>query len=179
MSGVVQVVSEDHSGLKKAVQESLPEAVFQRCYVNFLRKARTKANRNPGEGCIQELRCIFDRPNILEARADLAVWYAKWQASQPKLCEWVEENIDEALTFLQLPRQHRRRMRSTTLMVRLNREIRRRKAVVRIFPDAARCLKLVRALCAEIHESWVQDGRYLDMKHLQERHQSEPQNLAK
>ena len=170
MNGVVQVVSEDHSGLTKAVQESLPDAVFQRCYVNFLRNARTRANRNSGEACIQGLRRIFDRPSLHEARDDFAEWLGKWQSSQPRLCEWVEENIDETLTFLQLPRQHHRRMRSTSLMVRLNREIRRRKAIAGIFPDAARCLKLVRALCAEIHESWLRDGRYLDMKYLRERH---------
>ncbi len=178
LHGVVQVVADDHSGLKKAVREVLPEAFRQRCYVHCLRNARTRLKARSGGGCIQELRWIFDRPSVGEARADLAAWLAKWQASQPKLCEWVEETIGEALSFLRLPRRHHQQMRSTNVLERLNQEIKRRTAVVRIFPDAASCLRLVRALSAEIHETWMEGGRYLDMELLRESSRAELRKLA-
>ena len=76
----------------------------------------------------------------------MAAWLEKWQASQPKLCDWVEETIEETFAFLRLPRQHHIRMRSTNMLERLNEEIKRRTKVVRIFPDARSCLRLVRAL---------------------------------
>ena len=136
--GVVQVVSDDHSGLTKAVRE--------RCCVHFLRKALAHLNRRSGDRCLEE------------ARADLAAWLSKWQESQPKLCNWVEETIEETFAFLRLPRQHHIRMRSTNMLERLNEEIKRRMKVVRIFPDARSCLRLVRALCTEIHERWMEDG---------------------
>ena len=72
LRGVVQVVSDDHSGLTKAIREVVPEAVRQRCYVHFLRNARAHLNRRPGDGCLKELRWIHDRPSVEEARADLA-----------------------------------------------------------------------------------------------------------
>ena len=178
LHGVVQVVADDHSGLKKAVREVLPEAFRQRCYVHCLRNARTRLKARSGGGCIQELRWIFDRPSVGEARADLAAWLAKWQASQPKLCEWVEETIGEALSFLRLPRRHHQQMRSTNVLERLNQEIKRRTAVVRIFPDAASCPGLVRALSAEIHETWMEGGRYLDMELLRESSRAELRKLA-
>ena len=84
----------------------------------------------------------------------MAAWLSKWQESQPKLCNWVEETF----AFLRLPRQHHLRMRSTNMLERLNEEIKRRMKVVRIFPDARSCLRLVRALCTEIHERWMEDG---------------------
>ena len=178
LDGVVQVVSDDHSGLKKAIREVLPEAVRQRCFVHYLRNARSRLGRRSDEGCLQELRWIYDRPNIEEARADLAAWLAKWQASQPKLCDWVEETIEDTFAFLRLPRQHHLRMRSTNMLERLNGEIKRRTTVVRIFPDARSCLRLVRALCAEIHESWMEDGRYLNMDLLQEQRRADLRKLA-
>ena len=176
--GVVQVVSDDHSGLTKAIREVLPEAIRQRCYVHYLRNARTRLSRRSDEDCLQELRWIYDRPTVEEARADLAAWLSKWQGSQPKLCDWVEETIEESLTFLRLPRQHHIRMRSTNMLERLNGEIRHRTSVVRIFPDARSCLRLVRALCAEIHESWMEDGRYLNMDLLQEQRRAGLRKLA-
>ena len=179
LRGGVQVVSDDHSGLTKAIREVVPEAVRQRCYVHFLRNARAHLNRRSGDGCLRELRWIYDRPSIEEARSDLAAWLSKRQESQPKLCDWVEETIEETFAFLRLPRQHHLRMRSTNMLERSDEEIKRRTKVVRIFPDARSCLRLVRALCAEIHESWMEDGvRYLDMDLLQEQRRADLRKLA-
>ena len=57
-----------------------------------------------------------------------------------KLCGWVEEHIEETLTFYRLPRQHHKHLKSTNLLERLNEEIKRRIHVVRFFPNAASCL---------------------------------------
>ena len=54
------------------------------------------------------------------------------------------------------------------MLERLNQEIKRRTLLVRIFPDEASCLRLVRALAVEIHEEWVDEHRYLDMELLRE-----------
>ena len=49
------------------------------------------------------------------------------------------------------------------MLERLNEEFKSRTRVVRIFHNAASCLRLVRALCAEIHGSWLEDHSYLNM----------------
>ena len=72
------------------------------------------------------------------------------------------------LTFYRLPRQHHRNMKSTNLLERLNEEIKRRTRVVRIFPNPASCLRLIRALCAETHEGWLEAHRYINMDLLAE-----------
>jgi putative transposase len=168
LHGVELVVSDDHAGLKKAIAEILPEAAWQRCYVHFLRNALDYVPRKVDDDCLQELRWFYDRRDLAEVRRDLAQWLGKWQAKYAKLCAWVEDNIGETLTFYRLPLAHHKHMKSTNMLERLNQEIKRRTHVVRIFPNAASCLRLVRALAVETHENWLEATRYLNMEHLRE-----------
>jgi putative transposase len=100
---------------------------------------------------------------VAEAQKDLVAWITRWQKTYPKLCDWAEENIGETLTFYRLPRGHHKHLKSTNMLERLNEEIKRRTRVVRIFPNAESCLRLVRALAAETHEGWLEEHRYLNM----------------
>jgi putative transposase len=166
--GVEFVVSDDHEGLKQAIREVLPGAAWQRCYVHFLRNALDHLPRKLADDCLQELRWIYDRRELVEVRRDIAAWLAKWQARHAKLCDWVEENIEETLTYYRLPLPHHKHMKSTNMLERLNQELKRRTHVVRIFPHAESCLRLVRALAVEMHENWLEGTRYLNMQHLAE-----------
>lgn len=168
LHGVEFVVSDHHAGLRRAIAEILPEAAWQRCYVHFLRNALDHLPRKADDDCRQELRWLYDRRDVEEARRDLAAWLAKWQKKYPKLCDWVEESIEETWTYYRLPLEHHKHMKSTNMLERLNEEIKRRTYVVRIFPNAASCLRLVRALGVEIHENWIEATRYLNMELLQE-----------
>jgi putative transposase len=168
LCGVEFVVSDDHAGLKKAIVEVLSEAVWQRCYVHFLRNALDYLPRKADDDCLQELRWIYDRRDIQEANRDLAAWITKWQGKYPKLVDWVEWNIVETLSFYRLPRVHHKHLKSTNMLERLNEEIKRRTRVVRIFPNTESCLRLIRALCVETHETWLEDSRYLNMTLLAE-----------
>ena len=57
-----------------------PEAAWQRCYVHFLRNALDHLPRKADDDCLQELRWLYDRRDLAEAKADLAAWLAKWSA---------------------------------------------------------------------------------------------------
>ena len=164
LHGVEFVVSDDHAGLKAAIREVLTDAAWQRCYVHFLRNALDYMPRRGDHDCLQELRWIFSRRDIGEARRDLAVWIGKWESKYPKLCDWVEQNIDETLTYYRLPAEHHKHLKSTNMLERLNEEIKRRTHIVRIFPNEASCLRLVRALAVETHENWIEATRYLNME---------------
>jgi putative transposase len=168
LRGVEFVASDDHPGLKRAIAEVIPEAVWQRCYVHFLRNALDHLPRKAVDDCLQELRWLYDRRDLTEAQKDLAQWLERWEPKYPKLCEWVEENIGETFTFYRLPLEHHKHMKSTNMLERFNEEIKRRTRVVRIFPNAASCLRLIRALAAEIHEDWLEASRYLNMDLLKE-----------
>jgi len=168
LTGVEFVVSDDHAGLRKAIRETLTDAAWQRCYVHFLRNALDYLPRKADDDCLQELRWIYDRRDIQEANRDLAAWIGKWQGKYPKLVDWAENNIGETLSFYRLPRAHHKHLKSTNMLERLNEEIKRRTRVVRIFPNETSCLRLIRALCVETHETWLEDSRYLSMAFLAE-----------
>jgi putative transposase len=178
LHGVELVISDDHAGLRKAIAEVLPESAWQRCYVHFLRNALDYLPRKADNDCLTELRWIYDRRSIQEARQDLTAWLKKWAAKYPKLCDWVENNIEETLTFYRLPRQHHKNLKSTNLLERLNEEIKRRTLVVRIFPNTAACLRLVRALAVEMHENWIEATRYLNMEYLKEHKKEQARQAA-
>ncbi len=168
LTGVELVVTDDHAGLRAAIAEVLPEAAWQRCYVHFLRNCLDHLPRRGDDDCLRELRWIYERRNLGEARNDLAAWITKWESRYAKLVAWVEENIEETLTFYRLPPQHHKHLKSTNMLERLNEELKRRTHVVRIFPNAASCLRLVRALAVETHENWIEATRYLNMDLLRE-----------
>lgn len=177
LGGVEFVVSDDHEGLKRAIREVMPEAAWQRCYVHFLRNALDHLPRKADDDCLAELRWMYDRRALGEARQDLAAWLVKWSGKYPKLTAWVEETIEETWTYYRLPLQHHKHLKSTNMLERLNQELKRRTHVVRIFPHAPSCLRLVRALAVETHEGWLEAPRYLNMEHLREHKKAQLRTL--
>jgi transposase-like protein len=162
------VVSDDHHGIKAVLRQVMPEAARQRCSVHFLRNALDRLPRKVDDDCLQELRWLFGRCNRKEAQQDLAAWLKHWESRYRRLTDRVEENIGETLTFYRLPRQHHKHLRSTNVPERLNEEIKRRTRVVRIFPDPESCLRLILALCGEVHESRIEENPCLNMDLLRE-----------
>ena len=64
------------------------------------------------------------------------------------------------------------------MLERLMEEIKRRTLVVRIFPNATACLRLVRALAVETHENWIEAMQYLNMEPLREQKQEALRKLG-
>jgi len=168
LRGVELAITDSHEGLKAAIEEVLPEAAWQRCYVHFLRNALDYLPRRGDDDCLTELRWLYSRRSLEEAQADLSAWLKKWQDRYPKLTCWVEENIEQTLTYYRWPLQHHKHLRSTNMLERINQEIKRRTFVIRIFPNEVSCLRLVRALAVEIHEDWIEQHRYLNMELLRD-----------
>ena len=168
MHGIELVVSDDHEGLVKAIRETLTGCCWQRCYVHFLRNALDHLPRKRDEECLQELRWMYDRRSLKEAKSDLALWIKKWATRYPKLVDWVESSTEDTFTYYMLPSAHHKHLKSTNMLERLNEEFKRRTHVVRIFPNVASCLRLIRALGVEKHELWQEQSRYLEMDLLAE-----------
>ena len=167
LTGVRFVVSDSHEGLKQSIMEIFSEAIWQRCFVHFLRNVLDYLPKRSDNICLQELRAIYERMTLKEALNSKQEWVTKWREKYPRLCDWVEDQIGETFAYYHLPEQHYKLMRSTNLLERINEEIKRRTRVVRIFPNSQSCLRLIRALVIEIHESWLVERKSLNMKLLE------------
>ena len=123
----------------------------------------TQAAKSRRSGLPDGLKRLYQYEDLMAAHAALKDWVQRWGdvAGYRRLVDRVEENVEETFTVYRLPQGHRRRMKSTNMLERLNGEIRRRTRVVRIFPNDASCLRLIRALSVETHERWLTGYCYL------------------
>jgi hypothetical protein len=62
-----------HSQFKAAIREVLPEGVWQRCYVYFLRNALEYVPRKIDDDFLPKLRWLYARRDLAEALNDLAL----------------------------------------------------------------------------------------------------------
>jgi putative transposase len=173
LSGVELVVSDDHGGLKTAIARHFQGAAYQRCQVHYARNLLGMVSHTRRKELAEGLRGVFAAPSrevALRLASELAL---RWRRSHPRVAEHLEEHIEECLSCLAFPEPHRRRLRTTNGLERLNQEIKRRTRVVRIFPNREACLRLVSALAVEQSEEWVTGRRYLDMRELEEHRRQE------
>jgi putative transposase len=169
LSGVELVVSDDHEGLKAATARHFQGAAYQRCQVHYMRNLLGMVGVAKRKEFGADLRAIFAAPAREEALRIASSVANKWRGKGiEKVAEHIEEHIEECLSCLAFPESHRKRIRTTNSLERLNQEIRRRTRVVRIFPNRQSCLRLVSALAVEVSEEWVTGRRYLDMEELGE-----------
>ena len=162
LRGVVFVVSDDHKGLRHAIDRHFQGALWQRCQVHFLRNVLGHVSKKDRRWAMELLRAITNAETLSAARQALLEAVAAFQERYPKVAELLDEHGEEMLAVYQLPAPHRKKMRTTNMLERQNQELKRRTRVIRIFPGDASCLRLVTALAMEQSEEW-QDRRYLDM----------------
>lgn len=161
LHGVVYVVSDQNKGLRSAIEKRFQGVVWQRCQVHFMRNFLSKLSKQIQPEALRLLKSVFaseTRDEALKKAGELCK-YLRERKREP-IADWLEENIQETLGVYDLPLEHRKRMRSTNMLERLNQELKRRSRVVRIFPNEASCLRLMTALCQEYSEEWM-NRRYL------------------
>jgi putative transposase len=168
LCGVELVVSDDHRGLRAAVERHFQGASWQRCQVHYARNLLGMVGYTRRKELSEGLRGVFAAPSREVALRLASEMAARWRMSHPRVAEHLEEHIEECLSCLAFPESHRRRIRTTNGLERLNQEIKRRTRVVRIFPNREACLRLVTALAVEQSEEWLTGRRYLDMRELEE-----------
>lgn len=162
LHGLEMIVSDSHAGLKQARQACFPGVLWQRCQFhlqqNALHYVPKVAQRKP---VANDLRAIFNASDLIEAERLMKRAAEKYRESAPKLSEWIEANVPEGLSVMQLPASQRRRLRTSNLLERLNQEIRRRTRVATLFPNEASLLRLVSAVLMEVSEEWETGKTYL------------------
>jgi len=162
LQGVKFVVSDDHKGLRAAIDRHFAGALWQRCQVHFLRNVLSHVSKKDRPWVMELMRRITNADSLTEAQARMQAAIEALEKRYPKVATLLDEHGGDMLAIYQLPEPHRKRMRTTNMLERENQELKRRTRVVRIFPNERSCLRLVTALAIERSEEW-QERRYLDM----------------
>jgi len=163
LHGLELVVSDSHEGLKAARKAVFPSVPWQRCQFHLQQNAGQYVPKMAMRSQVAaDIRAIFNAPDQGEAEHLFGKFLKRYEKAAPQLVAWAEEAIPEGFTVFALPDSHRRKLRTTNLVERLNQEIRRRTRVARLFPNEAACLRLVSAILMEISEDWQSaDKRYV------------------
>jgi transposase-like protein len=158
LHGVRLVISDDHAGLVKAVNEQLLGSGWQRCRVHFTRNAQDLVPRSSRSMVASAIRSVFEQPDGVSAREQLDRVIDGMAKPYPRVAALLADAEADLLGHFAVPVTHRSRIRSTNPLERLNKEIKRRTAVVGIFPNRASVIRLVGMILAEQDDEW-QDGR--------------------
>lgn len=162
LSGVELVTSDAHGGIRKALSRHLQGVAWQRCRVHLMRELLRKVGWKDYKELAADLKAIFQPESAAGCRAVAREVGEKWQGRAPRMVRMLEEALEDCLTVQALARNIRRRLHSTNLLERLNRELKRRTRVVSIFPGVESLDRLIGALLIETDEAWQNEPqRYL------------------
>jgi len=164
LGGIHLIISDAHAGLKQARQAVFGGVAWQRCQFHLQQNAQAYVPRQEMKPEVAAaIRAIFNAPNRSEADSLLTKMCQLYAKRYPKLTDWLEANLPEGLTVFDFPEAHRRFIRTTNGLERLNKEIKRRTRVVGIFPNEAACLRLVTALAMECSDEWETGKVYISL----------------
>ncbi len=128
--------------------------------VHFVRNVLARVPKSAQAMVAATVRTIFQQPDRPAARAQLAHVVATLADRFPKVVPLLVEAEEEILTFYDFPPEHWRQVDSTNPLERLNKELKRRSAVVGIFPNRDAVLRLLGAVLAEQNDEWLVGRRY-------------------
>lgn len=162
LHGVKLIVSDAHEGLKAARQATFVGVTWQRCQFHLAQNAIQHTPKvEQRKQVADDIRNIFAARNAHDANEELGRFVERYKDTAPKLADWAEANIPEGLAIFTLPAEHRKRMRTTNMLERQNRELKRRTRVATLFPNEASLLRLVTAVLVELSDEWETGIKYL------------------
>lgn len=165
LKGVQLIVSDDHKGLKAALRSSLPSVPWQRCIFHLCQNAQHYSPSIGMRGEIaQAVRDIYQAIDLTEARRRMKETVDRYKGKAEKFCDWLESNFEEGLAFYSFARAMWKKIRTVNMVENLNKEVRRRTNVVRVFPNEESALRLIAAVLADKHEDWAGEKIYLKVK---------------
>ena len=165
MHGARLIVSDHHAGLGAARKAIFPGVPWQRCQFHLMQNAMAYVPKvSLRTNVAQELRMIFNAGDREEADRRLALMAKRYRTSAPKLAEWLEANVPDGLTVFTLPVAHRRKLRTTNMLERIHKEIKRRTRVATLFPNEESVLRLVSSILCETDDEWQTGRAYLNME---------------
>lgn len=158
--GVQLVISDAHPGLKQAIREVFVGASWQRCRVHFLRNLLAQVPASAQAMVATTVRAIFQQDSRELAQSQLNHVALALSPRFPKAVAVLEAAEAETLSFYDFPPEHWRQIYSTNPLERLNKELKRRSAVIGIFPNRAAVLRLFGAILAEQNDEWLVGRHY-------------------
>lgn len=155
LSDIRMFASDAHEGLAAAIQDVFPNTPWQRCQAHFARNIIDAVPKHLRAGLRSELTEMFNSATLAAAREKRDEIIADYAQHAPKAMECLDAGFDDAMTVMELPDGMRRCTRTTNILERLNREVKRRSKVIGVFPNVGSVVRLVGAFLIEENDRWA------------------------
>jgi putative transposase len=154
LAGVRLAIADHHSGLVEAVRETMLGAGYQGCRVHFLRNVSSVTRKDSAEMVAATIRTVFAQPTAEAVRTQLDTVTDMLGRQFPNVRAMLLEVKEDLTAFADFPDRHGKKIQSTNLLERINREIKRRVDGAQILPGPAALGRLTTAVLIEMHDEW-------------------------
>lgn len=148
------IVTDGCKGLHAALDTIYPYVKRQRCWVHKLRNVANKLPRTHQRAALTEAKTIYQAPTRREAVRRFHQWARHWHATAPMAVACLREDLDELLTFLDFPEAQRVKLRTTNVIERCFREVRRRTRPIGCFTNSTSCDRILYAVFHHLNTKW-------------------------
>jgi len=168
LTDVRMVISDAHKAIRPAVANVYPEAAWQRCQVHFRRNILSITPNKYKEALAIELQRMFSASTTEKARKVKEEIVAEYEGVAEQAMKILEAGFEDSMTVNDLPKYLKEKIKTTNLLERLNRELKRRSDVIQVFPNPASVLRLMGAVTIEVNNTYSTGNRIYGDKTLDE-----------
>lgn len=148
------ITIDGNAGLKNAVENIYPLAKIQKCWAHKLRNVSKRLSKRLGETCVDEASEIYNAKNYKEAIRAYKMWSKFWRTLSPEAVKCLEEDIEYLLNFFLEPRELWKKIRTTNIIERAFREVRRRIRPMSCFQNTDSVERIIFAVFYRLNDVW-------------------------
>lgn len=171
LKGVDIITSDAHEGLRSAIQEAFPQVPWQRCQFHFKRNIMEKVKKKDQKTVDMRLKDIFEADTIEEARRLRDELVDEYSDANPEAMDALDKGLEDAMAVLALPKSYRKFTRTSNVIERENRELRKRQNPIGVFMNVESMVRLMGAVLMDDHEDWSKRNRSIPMGEYYEKKQ--------
>jgi len=148
------VILDGAPGLWAAIEEVYPLVPHQLCWVHKLRNIAKYGPRSQSEACVSEAAQIMYASTSTQAAKLFRAWKRRWQKINPRGVECLERDFDRLIPFFEFDPSFHRIIRTTNVIERSFKEIRRRLKVMGYFQNERSCKRIVLSQMYYFNGKW-------------------------
>lgn len=149
LKGLLMITSDAHEGIQDAISKVFPNVPWQRCQFHFSKNISEKAPKKYQAGIRADLQEMWNCENVVKARKKRDSIIADYKDVAESAMKCLDEGFESAMTVMTLPKGLRRFFRTSNHIERLNKELKRRSAVIGVFPNEDSLLRLMGSVLLE------------------------------
>jgi putative transposase len=147
------IVTDGGKGLRAALPVVYPRVPLQLCWAHKMRNIAGNVRRQEGS-CVAEASAIYRASSRSEAQRAFRLWQKRWEHRRPHAVACVERDLDHLLSFFDVPQAHWQKVRTTNVIERAFREVRRRTRPMSSFSNTESCDRIIYGVISNLNRSW-------------------------